>query len=174
MVLEKQREDINGNTNMTMNWTNLLKVLNEFGKRFVTEYKEKLDEEDVNATYQLSNSVEYYIDIDNQAFEVSIHLEDYWRYIEEGRKAGKWPPLKAIKDWVIKKPILPRPLNNGKIPKPEQLALLIQRKIYQEGIEPRPLFEMTLQEVMDEFDERLYDAITLDVANAVDEALEIL
>ena len=148
-------------------WENLIKILNQFGERFIDEYKTKLDDEDVNATYTLSNSVSYYIEFEGNTFEVSINLKEYWKYVENGRKAGKWPPLNAIKDWVMKKPIIPRPMNNGKLPTLNQLAFLIQRKIGMEGIEARPLFQMTFQEVMDEFDERIYDAIEQDILESL-------
>ena len=148
-------------------WENLIKILNQFGERFIDEFKTKLDDEDVNATYTLSNSVSYYIEFEGNTFEVSINLKEYWKYVENGRKAGKWPPLNAIKDWVMKKPIIPRPMNNGKLPTLNQLAFLIQRKIGMEGIEARPLFQMTFQEVMDEFDERIYDAIEQDILESL-------
>jgi hypothetical protein len=43
-------------------------------------------------------------------------LPEYWKYVEDGRKSGKYPPLETIKKWIEVKPVLPRPLANGKLP----------------------------------------------------------
>ena len=152
-----------------MEWKNTLECLNDFGRELVERYKDTLEQEDLNATYNLYNSVEYYIGLEDSAMQVELHLEEYWYYLENGRKAGKWPPLKAIKQWVLAKPILPR--RDNKIPKPEQLAFLIARKIGEEGTEGQHPLENTLNGIMETFKDRIEDAITRDVMNNLDEIL---
>ena len=116
--------------------------------------------------------MEYYIGLEDSAMQVELHLEEYWYYLENGRKAGKWPPLKAIKQWVLAKPILPR--RDARIPKPEQLAFLISRKIGEQGTEGQHPLENTLNGIMETFKDRIEDAITRDVMNNLDEILSNL
>jgi hypothetical protein len=51
-------------------------------------------------------------------------------YMEHGRRAGGWPPRKAIEDWIDVKQGLPAIFREKK----KQYAFLIARKIAQEGI----------------------------------------
>lgn len=152
-----------------MNWDNLTKVLNEFGQLLVTEYKEALILNDKNASDGLYNSVKYILDNKTKG-QLSINLElmDYWKYVENGRKAGKWPPISAIQRWIEIKPVLPRPMANGKLPTNEQLAFLIARKIGLEGIAPQPLLKQSLDNVMDVMMEFIEEAIVKDIQTDLD------
>lgn len=152
-----------------MNWDNLTKVLNEFGQLLVTEYKEALIMNDKNASDGLYNSVRYILDNKTKG-QLSINLElmDYWKYVENGRKAGKWPPISAIQRWIEIKPVLPRPMANGKLPTNEQLAFLIARKIGLEGIAPQPLLKQSLDNVMDVMMEFIEEAIAKDIQTDLD------
>lgn len=151
-----------------MEFQNTLSVLNDFGKFLVEEYKDKLILNDVNATDTLYNSVTLLpIEVNGNFFEVKISLEDYWKYVEKGRLPGKWPPISAIEKWVEIKPVLPRPMKNGKLPTNKQLAFLIARKIGLEGIKPRPLLQQSVEEVWDIMREYLEEALAKDVANEI-------
>lgn len=145
-----------------MMFENVEKVLNDFGRRLVEGYREKLDGGNINASYDLYNSVRYMVEIGENSFEVKLELEDYWKYIENGRKAGKFPPIDKIKRWIEVKPILPRPYN-GKLPTTAQLAYLISRKIALEGIEPKPILEQTIEDLLSEFYISIENAFEQDI-----------
>lgn len=142
---------------------NLEKVLNDFGKFLVEEYKDNLILNDKNASDALYKSVKYQVHTDRGRIEVNLSLLDYWKYIENGRKAGKWPPISAIEKWIEVKPILPRPMDNGQLPTAKQLAFLISRKIGLEGIAPQPLLQQSVDSVMDSMMEFIEEAITKDL-----------
>lgn len=147
---------------------NLEKVLNDFGKFLVEEYKDNLILEDKNASDALYNSVKYIVDTKIKGrIEVNLSLLDYWKYIENGRKAGKWPPISAIQKWISIKPVIPRPMDNGKLPTEQQLAFLISRKIGLEGIEPQPLLKKSVDNVINSMMEFIAEAITEDLENEV-------
>lgn len=151
-----------------MEFQNTLSVLNDFGKFLVEEYKDQLILNDVNATDTLYNSVKLLpIKVSNDYFEVQLSLEPYWKYVEKGRLPGKWPPISAIEKWVEIKPVLPRPMKNGKLPTNKQLAFLISRKIGLEGIKPRPLLQQSVEEVWDIMREYLEEALAKDVQNEI-------
>ena len=99
---------------------------------------------------------------------ISIQLEDYWQYVENGRKAGKYPPINAIKNWISVKPVLPRPLKSGKLPTANQLAFLIARKISKVGIKPKPFLKPTITD----FD--LINKVYNEVVNLLNKQLEDL
>ena len=103
-----------------------------------------------------------------------MELADYWKYVENGRKAGKWPPISAIAKWIEIKPVLPRPMDNGKLPTTQQLAFLISRKIGLEGIAPRPLLQKSVDNVWDVFEEYIAEAFAKDLENDIEITLGTL
>lgn len=95
-------------------------------------YKHQLEEDGVNASGTLSNFTTEY-EYDGQHFIVYFNLVDYWKYAENGRGPGRFPPIDAIKQWIQVKPVNPVPDARGKVPSVNQLAFLIARKIANEG-----------------------------------------
>ena len=147
---------------------NLTSVLNDFGKFLVEEYKDKLILEDVNASDNLYNSVTYMIEKNNTTYEVKLNLMHYWKYVENGRRAGKkMPPISAIEKWIEVKPVLPRPMSNGKLPTNKQLAYLIARKISIDGIAPRPLLQQSVDEVWRSMQEFIAEALAKDMQKEI-------
>ena len=142
-------------------------VLNDFGKFLVEEYKDRLILNDVNASDELYNSITYKVEQGRNTFEVKLELADYWKYVENGRKAGKWPPISAIQKWIEIKPVLPRPMDNGKLPTTQQLAFLIARKIGLEGIKPRPLLQQSVDEVWNVMNEYIAEAFAKDLEKEI-------
>lgn len=147
---------------------NLTNVLNEYGTAIVENYKRALTDKNVNASFDLYNSVKYIVEKDNGRFEVNIELMEYWKYIEFGRKAGKFPPINKIAEWIKIKPILPRPMANGKLPTAEQLTFLISRSIAENGIKPRPLLQDRVDNVNLVFWRDIEDAIVKDLGIQVE------
>lgn len=153
---------------------NTYKVLNEYGNRLVELYKKELTEGNINASYDLYNSVRSIFDDNGKSFEIKLELEDYWKYIENGRKAGKFPPIDAIEKWIEIKPVIPYPLKNGKLPTPPQLAYLIARKIGLEGIEPKPILQKSVDEIMEDIYKDIENALYKDFEKEIGFALERL
>ena len=133
---------------------------------FVVELKNKLTANDSNASGDLSKSLNGIVKQNGKYIVVSIQLNEYWKYIEYGRKAGKYPPPDAIKKWISVKPVLPRPLKNGKLPTANQLAYLIGRKISKTGTKAKPFLKPTLTD----FD--LAGKVYNEVVNLINKQLE--
>lgn len=147
---------------------NLEMVLNEYGKVIQDLYKRKLLEDDKKASGALVSSVRYIYQKEDNKYDVSLQLEDYWKYVEYGRKAGKFPPVNKILEWIRIKPVLPYPNKDGRLPTENQLAFLISRSIAENGIEAGNQLEKTVDEIKDEFTLRLIDALDKDLRNAID------
>ena len=130
-------------------WSNTQKVLEEMAPELLDKYKELANTENVTVTVG--------------DLEVTLHLPPYWAYIEYGRRAGKFPPIQSIEDWVVRKRIVPR--GNTTVP---QVSYLIARKISREGVPPKHAAEGTVESVVKNvFLERLYLAIGQDVKQAL-------
>lgn len=95
-------------------------------------YRKQLAADNVNASGALSNFTTEY-EYDGQHFVLYFNLVEYWKWVENGRRPGKFPPIDAIRNWIQIKPIVPVPDAKGKIPSTNQLAFLISRKIALEG-----------------------------------------
>lgn len=110
-------------------------VINSDIERLVSKLVDLCREElrQYDATGSLSNFT-YHINLNGSYFELIFSLQDYYYYLEYGRRAGKQPPIEAIEEWIRVKPIIPYAVN-GKVPDTRQLAFLIARKIGREGIE---------------------------------------
>lgn len=135
-------------------------------EEIATKYKQNLESEGINASGALSDSVDHWdVDFDGQTFQITLNLEQYWYYVENGRKPGKMPPIKVIKDWIQVKRIVPRPLR-GKVPSPDQLAFLIARKIGRDGIPAKHILERTIQET------DISSRVTQVIVNGINEIIE--
>ena len=103
-------------------------------KKFEETYRNNLQSHNRVASGNLINSIKTTLKIsDGSQFEVTLHVADYYWYVDKGRRAGKQPPPDAILKWIETKPILPRPDTRGKLPSNKQLAYLIGRKIGKYG-----------------------------------------
>lgn len=111
---------------------------------FVAELMNRLTANGSNASGNLAKSIRGIVKQNGKYIVISIQLEDYWQFVENGRKAGKYPPINAIRNWISVKPVLPRPLKSGKLPTDNQLAFLIARKISKVGIKPKPFLKPTI------------------------------
>lgn len=142
-------------------------VLQEYGDRLRDIYRQRLADEGANASNTLTNGVTVIVERDGDAVEVSLSLEYYWKFIENGSApAGRykqhWPPYDAILEWVRVKPVIPEE-RNGRVPTEEQLAYLIQRKIGTKGIEPKDYLKRSVEDVNREFEGKLEEALSEDL-----------
>ena len=144
-----------------------MKALNDFGNFIITNYKSELEAEQMN-NGELYRTISYSVSTDNSGWVISVSLADYWKYIENGRRAGaKMPPVSAIENWVKVKQIIPHSmtLNSGKtvVPTIPQLSFLIARSIGRRGIPPKPLFKNSFEAAKQQFIQVIKDAITQDI-----------
>lgn len=144
-----------------------MKALNDFGNFIITNYKSQLEAEQMT-NGELYKKISYSVSTVSSGWVISVSLADYWKYIENGRRAGaKMPPLDVIEKWIDVKQIKPHSmtLKSGKtvIPTPPQLPFLIARSIGQRGIPPKPLFKNSFEAAKQQFIQVIKDAITQDI-----------
>lgn len=138
-------------------------VMEEMAIAIRNEYQDNLIRNDRIASGDLLNNIEYEVTRGDFTYTIYVKMKDYWYFVENGRKAGKWPPIDNILNWIKIKPVLPRPNAEGKLPTPQQLAFLIARKIGEEGTEGTQDLRKATDTIWDTFEDRLYEAIDADV-----------
>lgn len=147
----------------TLMFPNIERVLKEYADSAGDTYRSYMQLGGKDASGKLSQSAKAEVRHGDNRYEVVMHLEEYWKYVEYGRKPGKFPPPDKIREWVEVKPVIPRPMKNGKLPTIEQLSYLIGRKIAIKGIPPSPVLELTVQDLNERFMAELQSAIKQDI-----------
>ena len=147
----------------TLTFPHLWDVLDEYGKRVQNLYQDNLIRADKIATGGLLNSVEFSVVQYGRRFDVVLTLADYWKWVEEGRKPGKKPSPYAILAWVLAKPVLPKPNDNGRIPTPHSLAWAIAKSIGKNGIDPTPALKQASDATFAEMERDIAAAFAEDV-----------
>jgi len=153
---------------------NLREVLEEFAGEFRDTYRESLLKHDRITQHGAdrlvdsveANDVKAMVTEGDRAFEVTINLKEYWKYVEDDTRPH-WPPPSAILRWVEIKPVIPYPDAKGRIPSPRSLAFLIGRKISREGTTGSHDFRDSREAVLARFRTRIRVAMAKDVQNYV-------
>lgn len=133
-------------------------ILHSYKQKIIDALTESLEKNNRVASARLMQSVDVRITAFATNFEFVVLMEDYWRYVEEGRKKGaKMPPQLAMMKHVANRGIdykrlmnftkdktgriIPRkkPLTKDKALK--TLAFLMGRKIKMTGIKPTHFIE---------------------------------
>ena len=152
-----------------MTFNNLQQVLDGFTKDVAETYKSLLLRDGKNATGELISSIRPMTpELVDGTFECSLSLAPHWKYVENGRRPGKFPPIDNILDWVKAKPQLARPsrLDRKEIT-PKQLAFLVARKIANKGIQPGNQLEEAIDIVYARWKDRIDAAITADIETVI-------
>lgn len=111
----------------TIEWKNLQYELTQFAETLIRLIRANLEQDGSNASYTLSDTLSYTIGIEENRYWVDVEMEDYWKYVNKGRKPGKRPPVEKIAEWIRVKPLTPKPYTYT--PSVKSLAFLIQRSI---------------------------------------------
>lgn len=157
--------------------TEVQQVLEDFAKDIRDRYRDVLEQNDNIASRKLIDSIKTQVVVGDNAYEVTMTLEDYWKYVEDGVKGLSnpsspfknpgWKAFPHILNWVEVKPVIPRPGDNGKIPTPKQLAFLITRSIVTEGTHAYHPLEKTKDDILPWWREQISQALGHDMENYI-------
>lgn len=136
---------------------------------FVAALKQKLDNNGTNSSGKLGKSIRGKIKYDGKWLNITLSIENYWKYVEYGTRPH-FPPVDAIQKWIQVKPVLPQPLKNGKLPTQKQLAFLIARKISRVGTKPQPFFNPTLEDF--DLANKIYNAVMEEITEQISENID--
>jgi len=110
------------------------KKLKEFGTDYVKILVRELKRDKKVATTVLINSIDYRIRKEAKEISIIIDSVDYLKFVDEGRKPGKYPPLRAIENWVDVKGIS------------SEMVWPIMQSIYKFGIKPTNVIQRVVTE----------------------------
>lgn len=152
----------------------------------VSALQNSLREVDRISSAKLYQSIEVDIERFGRKITFELKMEDYWKFVDEGRKAGgKMPPIDAILKFINFRRI--KPINTKKIKGDRktkkikkdkanrQLAYLIARKIQKKGIKPTNFYSDVVNDTFKEkFREDISKAFKDDVLISVREIKKAL
>lgn len=144
-----------------------LRDLNSIANQFAEALRQSFSTD--SATGTLANNIRSIVKYDGRYFTLDLDTVDYFKYANDGRKAGKFPPLDDIKRWIRVKPILPTPIK-GKLPTENQLAYLIGRKIALKGTKGNHLLEAT--EDSFQLEGKVYNALYKEIDTILDNLID--
>lgn len=124
-------------------------TLTKFGKAFVDALGKSLPREK-DASGELRKSIRFQIKIFSEYYSFNLLMADYYKFVDEGRKAGKGAPPAEIMKWLSISRVRSKLNRNPKSIfrdkkglkdyKIKGLAYIINRKIKQKGIKPTYFF----------------------------------
>lgn len=150
-------------------FTNLERVLQEYIESVKDGYKDLLKKDGHYASGELINTMKCKIEVQGNLYVAELHLQDYWKYVENGTKPH-WPPPSAILKWIEVKKIIPHEIN-GITPTKEQLSYLIGRKISRVGTKGGLELTQTLNQLNNTWTEKISNALEMDIAESLDEIM---
>jgi len=114
-------------------------VSDEYGELLVEVTKKNLADLDKYATGDLVDTMYYETVTADGKSVIQLVANEYLRYVDKGRKIGKFPPLQAISKWASVKGISQR------------AVFPIARKIAQKGIPATDVINKSIKEVNEKF-----------------------
>lgn len=161
------------------------KYLDDFGKEVVRLAQRNLNlagfagqkrNRKKNASGELSDSLGYEFKPTNTGLTMQFtSTKSYAPFVEEGRKKGKFVPIRPLINWILKKKsmrlfVIRKPFGQ-KVAKPVQkneknaksAAIAMSKEIKKRGIKPAPFFGDALDEAFDKMGDELQDALVVDL-----------
>lgn len=149
-----------------LTFDNLNNTLYSFVTDFVDTYKSLLIRDGKNPKGNLIRTLKPIgIEFTSNQISGSVEIADYWKYVEYGRRPGKFPPPNAILEWVRTRPVIPRAKNGIKPHTERQLSFLVSRKIAEKGIPAGNQFTEALDICWERWKDKIGDAVSQDIQN---------
>ena len=113
------------------------------------------------ASGNLINSISTTYNPSNQ--EITVEMLDYWQYVNDGRKPGKYAPLDSIKDWIKQKGLKGRDKKTGRFITKEKFAWGINTNIKKFGIAPTYFYDKAVENFEKYFEDEAVKALDIDM-----------
>lgn len=118
-------------------------IIASYEQKFIDAFQDSLTKHDKVSGGGLFQSVKAITKVYGQKIILEIRMDDYWKWVDEGRKKGsKQPPIEPILKFIANRGLTPKPLKT-KSKKPlnrqeqyRSLAFIIARSIKRKGIKP--------------------------------------
>lgn len=121
---------------------NLRKQLEIIGVDAIGYITKILVENDKQVTGNLIKSLDFRIIEETNKLFLQILAAPYFKFVDEGRKRGKMPPVKPIQKWSERKGIKFKNMSQ------QQTAFVIARSIGKKGIRPLNITNKLIDEII--------------------------
>ena len=179
-----------------MEFKNTIQAMQKLGSNVVREGKGILKrKKKTTSKNTLYNDFDYLVTADKKSVTLEFVFggaEDYWAFVDEGvRGAGgykgsgkmrgqgspfkyssKMPPRRFIDKWIVSKPLKEARDKSGRFIKRKSLAFLIQRAIYQRGLERTQFFSKPFTQQLNKQAEKITESFADDLLSQIDEKLK--
>jgi hypothetical protein len=129
-------------------------IIQNWGNELIKQLQNNLLKNKSNASSSLSQSITPEITQPATGYNLSIMMQDYWFYVENGRKptqgGGSGELYKNIYEWIQNKRDLQVNViskSPDRIAATKSLAYVITRKIHREGTKANPFVSPALKQV---------------------------
>ncbi len=162
--------------------TSATDVLLKYRSTIIDELRQNLIALDKDQPGKLLQSIDIKVTQNNNLLVFTLSMEDYWKYVDEGRRKGaKMPPISAMLEFIKVRGIKPRntkliKVKNKTVRKAvkqvnrdkalKQVAFAIGKSIKKKGIKPTYFFS-------DVINEDLYLEMKTDLELALKKDIEI-
>lgn len=168
------------------NLVTLGSVMEKYANVIIMALRKNLVESDSIATRKLIQSIRTPIKIMGSRFTLEIHMEDYWRNVDQGQRPGTTVSVDKLERWITAKGIkvgqtlrfkrkgivsvsrgLKSRLRKQNImTNRRNMARAIQRKIYKRGTDATKFAEMV-------FTTQLEEAMRQDISKAIGKDIQV-
>ena len=131
----------------------ILRIVQNWGNELIAQMQNRLRINNTNATSSLSQSINPEIKGTQRGYRLTVLMQDYWFYVENGRKptkgGGNGELYKNIYEWIrYKRPMQQKIAQSpNRIAATKSLAYVITRKIHREGTKAQPFVTPSLKQV---------------------------
>ena len=122
-------------------------------------------------TGALYNSIR--VNYDSSSDSIVVQMEDYWQYVNDGRKPGKYVPIKPLMKWIRTKGFN-KSKTTGKFQKfnIKGMAFAVSKNIQKFGIAPTNFYDDAFKIFEKKFEEEIYRALEIDINNFFNRIVE--
>lgn len=115
------------------------------------------------ATSALIDSIDVQYNPNNKSLQVE--MLDYWKYVNDGRRPGRYAPLDSILNWIKAKGLKGRDKKTGRFITNESFAWGINTNIKKFGIAPTFFADNAEARVLKEYEEKIAEALDKDYSD---------
>ena len=110
-------------------------LLEDFGNEIIKALQNNLDSKGINASSNLRQSIDFTVKILGDNYRFQLSLEDYYKWVDKGRKTGRMPPDKfsGLKGWISHKGIKPPMEYNVKVK--TKKGIVVKRRRFKDIIQ---------------------------------------
>ncbi len=179
-----------------MDYKNTIQALQKLGTNVVKEGRSILKrKKKTTSPNTLFNEFDYLVTNTGETVTLEFvfgKAENYWQFVDEGVKgvggfkgsgrargqgspfkfSNKMPPRRAIDKWIVTKPLKAGRDERGRFVSRKSLAFLIQRSIFQRGLERTQFFSRPFTEQLDKQTDNITKAFADDIEIALEQAFK--